>query len=113
MAKDRDYIRLIHSPQWLRLRRERLTEHPLCERCEADGYVTPASEIHHIRPVEYGINYAEKRRLMYDPANLMALCHDCHVRVHTEMGRSGREATRRRNAEQAAEAKRRLFGEDL
>lgn len=38
---------------------------------------------------------------MYDVKNLRALCHDCHVKEHTEMGRSGKEATRRRNAEQA------------
>lgn len=100
MAKDKDYRKLIHSPRWLKLRREILTAHPLCERCQADGYVTPASEVHHRKPVEEGMNYAEKRRLMYDPGNLCALCHDCHVRVHTEMGRSGKAATRRRNAEQ-------------
>lgn len=33
----------------------------------------------HIVPVDYGIDYNEKRRLMYDPDNLCALCHDCHV----------------------------------
>ena len=102
MAKDKDYRKLIHTPRWLRLRRDILTEHPLCERCEADGYVTPATEVHHRKPVEYGINYNEKYRLMYDPKNLCALCRDCHVKVHIEMGRSGKEATRRRNAEQVA-----------
>nr|DAN35901.1 MAG TPA: HNH endonuclease [Caudoviricetes sp.] len=99
MAKDNDYIRLIHTPRWLRLRRDILTAHPICERCEAEGYVTPATEVHHRKPVEHGVNYNEKYRLMYDPNNLCSLCHDCHVRVHTEMGRSGKEATRRRNAE--------------
>lgn len=102
MAKDKDYIKLIHTSRWLRLRRDVLTEHPLCERCEAEGYVTPATEVHHRRPVEEGINYAEKYRLMYNPDNLCALCHSCHVKVHTEMGRSGKEATKRRNAEKLA-----------
>lgn len=111
MAKDKDYNRLIHTKKWLLLRRTVLTEHPLCERCEAEGYVTPASEVHHRRPVEYGLNYAEKYRLMYDPLNLSPLCHDCHVKTHTEMGRSGKEATRRRNAEQVAAAARKFFGE--
>lgn len=102
MSKDQDYRRLIHSPRWVRLRRAMLTAHPLCQQCEAEGYVTPATEVHHRHPVEYGINYAEKRRLMYSPTNLMAVCHDCHVRLHTEMGRSGKEATRRKVDRQVA-----------
>ena len=109
MAKDNDYIKLIHTPRWLSLRREILSAHPLCERCEAEGYVTPATEVHHRRPVEYGLNYAEKRRLMYDANNLSALCHDCHVRTHTEMGRSGKEATRRRNTEQVTGVVKKFF----
>jgi len=46
---------------------------------------------------------------MYDPGNLMALCHDCHVKIHTEMGRSGKKATQRRNAEQIAGAIKKFF----
>lgn len=110
MAKDNDYKKLIHNRRWLELRREVLTAHPLCEKCEHDGYVTPATEVHHRRPVEYGINLNEKRRLMYDPANLMALCHNCHVQIHTDMGRAGREATKRRNDAQVAEAIKKFFG---
>ncbi len=99
MAKDKDYMKLINTSRWLRLRRDILTAHPLCERCEAEGYITPATEVHHRKPVEDGINYAEKHRLMYDPKNLCALCHDCHVKTHIEMGRSGKKAARRRNDE--------------
>lgn len=112
MAKDEDYKKLIHTPRWLRLRRAVLTAIPLCERCSAQGYITPATEVHHVRPVEYGVNYSEKSRLMYDPGNLRALCHDCHVKAHIEMGRSGKEATRRRNDEQLAGVIRLFFGED-
>lgn len=111
MAKDKDYIKLIHTPRWLRLRREILTAHPLCELCQADGYITPATEVHHVRPVEEAINYIGKRERMYDPSNLQALCHSCHVKVHTEMGRSGKEATRRRNAEQVAGVVKKFFGD--
>lgn len=110
MAKDKDYKKLINTRRWLELRKEVLTAHPLCEICERDGYVTPATEVHHRRPVEYGINLNEKRRLMYDPANLMALCHNCHVQIHTDMGRAGREATKRRNAAQVAETIKKIFG---
>lgn len=112
MAKDADYRRLIHTARWLRLRRDTLTAHPLCERCQADGYVTPATEVHHVRPVEYGLNYEEKKALMFNPSNLRALCHACHMLTHTEMGRSGKAATQRRNAEQVAGAIKKFFGED-
>lgn len=112
MAKDRDYNRLIHTMRWLRLRKAILTAHPLCERCEAEGFVTPSSEVHHIRPVEYGVNYADKHRLMFSPGNLRALCHDCHVKTHTEMGRSGKAATKRRTAEQVAGIVKRFFAAD-
>ena len=109
MAKDKVYIKLIHAPRWTELRRRVLSAQPLCERCKAEGIITAATVVHHITPVEYGMTYAEKRRLCYDPANLMALCHDCHVKTHTEMGRSGKAATQRRNAEQVAGIIKKFF----
>lgn len=99
MAKDKEYIRLIHTAKWVRLRRDKLTTHPLCERCEDIGRVTAATEVHHIIPVENGLTKAEKERLMYDPTNLRALCHDCHVKTHTEMGRCGRAQAQSRAKE--------------
>lgn len=109
MAKDEDYKRLIHSERWLKLRRDTLTRHPCCQRCAADGIVTPATEVHHVRPVEDAVSYREKVRLMYDPTNLRALCHNCHVLTHTEMGRSGKAATKRRNAEHVAAVVSKFF----
>ena len=109
MAKDKDYIKLIHTARWLRLRRDTITRHPLCEQCEEDGYVTPSVEVHHVVPVEYAVTYSEKERLMYDPANLRALCHDCHVKIHTDMGRSGKEATRKRNSERVEKIIKKYF----
>lgn len=111
MAKDKDYIALIHTTQWLNLRREKLTHNPLCERCEAEGFVTPATEVHHHRPVEYGAGYEEKRRLMFDQHNLVSLCHQCHVKEHIELGRSGRAATRRRIEQQVAGVIKKFFGD--
>ena len=110
MAKDKDYKRLIHTTRWLRLRASVITDHPLCERCEREGIVTAATEVHHRVPVEHGMNPREKERLMFDRLNLVALCHGCHVKEHTEMGRSGKEATRRRNEAQTAAAIARFFG---
>ncbi len=109
MTKDKDYNRLIHTVRWLKLRKSKLSDHPLCERCEEEGRITAATEVHHHVPVEYAITYAEKARLMYDPNNLRALCHNCHVKTHTEMGRSGRDATKRRTAEQVKKIVKKFF----
>jgi 5-methylcytosine-specific restriction protein A len=109
MAKDTDYIRMIHTSRWLRLRRDKLTKHPLCERCESEGYLTAATEVHHQIPVEYGVTCADKERLMFDYSNLRALCHNCHVEVHIQMGRSGKAATKRRNDEQVAAMIKKYF----
>lgn len=111
MERGKDYKRLIQSSEWRRLRAAVLTAHPLCRRCEADGLITAASEVHHIRPVDYGISLSDKRRLMFSPLNLMPLCHACHVAVHNEMGRSGRKAQQRRNDEQVKDVVREFFGE--
>lgn len=110
MAKDKDYQKLINTTKWLRLRRDILTKQPICQRCQAEGRLTAATEVHHVRPVEEAVTLAEKRQRMYDPTNLRALCHDCHVRTHTEAGRSGREATKKRNAEHVAQVIDKFFG---
>lgn len=95
MAKDKDYIALIHTTRWQKLRRAKLSGCPLCERCREEGRVRPAAEVHHVTPVEQGLNYREKQALMFDPHNLRSLCHACHVEAHKEMGRSGKAAARR------------------
>ena len=110
MAKDKEYNKLIHTGRWLRLRRDVLTAHPLCQRCEQEGKITPATEVHHVRPVEEAYSYSDKVQRMYDPHNLRALCDDCHVKTHTEQGRSGKEATKKRNAEQTRQVIEKFFG---
>lgn len=109
MAKDKTYIQLINTTRWLRLRRDTLTKHPLCQRCEAEGRITSATEVHHIRPVEEAVSMLDRRQRAYDPTNLRALCHDCHVKTHTELGRSGKEATKRRNEEHVKQITEKFF----
>lgn len=111
MAKDKEYRHLIHTSKWLRLRRDVLTAHPLCQRCEAEGRMTPATEVHHIHPVEEAFTRWERTQRMYDVHNLQALCHDCHVRTHTELGRSGKDATKKRNAKQIRQVIDKFFGD--
>lgn len=109
MAKDEEYRRLIQSATWRRLRHAVLSARPLCADCLDKGLAVPASEVHHTVPVESGCGPAEKRRLAYDPHNLRPLCHACHVAAHEALGRSGKEATRRKNAAQLESVKKRFF----
>lgn len=98
--------------RWQRLRKWKLGDCPLCERCAARGLTAAAVEVHHVRPVEWAVTASEKERLMFDAGNLEALCHRCHVETHTAMGRSGRERARKVNAEQTAAIIRRFYGEE-
>lgn len=111
MEKDSDYRKLIHKSRWLRLRKSVLSAHPLCESCEVRGEITPATEVHHVTPVSHGVTLADKERLMFNPLNLRALCHGCHVAAHMEMGRSGKAAAKRISSEHVDEINRRLYGE--
>lgn len=99
MAKDKDYIRMIHTARWVRLRRDKLSDHPLCERCQEQGRVTAATEVHHVIPVETALTAQDKERLMFDYFNLRALCHQCHVQTHIDMGRCGKTQARNRAKE--------------
>ena len=63
---------------WKRIRDRYAKEHPLCERCLAEGRITLMEEVHHIRPVSCGGTH--------DRANLMSLCRSCHNKIHLEIG---------------------------
>ena len=109
MAKDADYRRLIHTTRWVKLRREVLTAHPLCQRCLKEGRIKEATEVHHVRPVEEVVTFRDKQSLMFDVHNLCALCHDCHVLTHKELGRSGRRANTERKERQTQDIVNRFF----
>lgn len=96
MSNNKHYQKLIHTARWLKLRKERLSKHPICERCQEEGRNRLASEVHHIVPVETAVTPQDMERLMFDYFNLRALCHDCHVKTHVEMGRSGKPYAERK-----------------
>ncbi|WP_315170176.1 HNH endonuclease signature motif containing protein [Alloprevotella tannerae] len=100
MAKDATYKRLIQDKRWMRLRRAKLSETPLCERCTKEGRVRAATEVHHVVPIESAISEAEKTRLAYDFSNLQSLCRECHTKTHTEMGSRNRDFWKKRKAQQ-------------
>lgn len=63
---------------WKRIRDRYIAAHPLCEQCKKDGKLTPAEEIHHIKPLSQGGTHAEE--------NLMALCTSCHSEITAREG---------------------------
>jgi 5-methylcytosine-specific restriction protein A len=67
-----------YGRSWARIRAAFLSANPLCERCKRDGRLTPAEMVHHkVRLTDGGTN---------DWNNLMALCTECHSRLHAEQG---------------------------
>ena len=55
---------------WKRIRDRYIATHPLCEQCQREGRLTPAQEVHHIKPLADGGTH--------DTENLMSLCSSCH-----------------------------------
>lgn len=68
-----------------KLRQAYIMQHPLCEKCAEKGIVKPAEQVHHIKPILSGDSELESLALATDPKNLIALCEDCHTRLHIEM----------------------------
>ena len=63
---------------WQRVRDRVISAHPLCERCNERGRITPAQEVHHIVPLSQGGTH--------DETNLMALCTSCHSEITAREG---------------------------
>ena len=100
MSRHPYYIKLINSRKWVNLRLWKLSEAKyLCERCAAAGRTTPATEVHHITPVESGISDIQMKALCYNFDNLQALCHRCHKEAHKELQSYKKESIKERNKE--------------
>lgn len=60
------------TQRWKRLRRTKLQQQPLCEQCERDGRLKPATVVDHIIPVRLGGD-------PFPPLDRLAsLCASCH-----------------------------------
>lgn len=97
--RTKEYPRLMNSRAWRRLRASYLTAHPICQDCEAKGRTSPATEVHHILPIErYAGRPEEMKAIALDPYNLRALCHPCHVEAHkllsSQSAQQAKERTR-------------------
>lgn len=98
MSKDARYIELLNCRQWRALRAFILGRHPLCAICEKNGRLSVATEVHHAVPIETAPTYAEMRRLAYDPANLVPVCHECHAAEHKALQSKSKATLKKRDA---------------
>lgn len=85
-ATDTDYRAWLASRRWQKLRSWKLGCHPACEACEEKGLVVSATEVHHVKPVLSVEGREAREALMFDPGNIVALCHKCHVEAHRKLG---------------------------
>jgi 5-methylcytosine-specific restriction protein A len=63
---------------WRKIRAAFLAANPLCEVCQGEGRLTPATLAHHKSKLTDGGNN--------DWNNLQALCTECHSRLHAKVG---------------------------
>lgn len=76
---------MYNSIHWQKLRNMYIHEHPLCERCLANGRSVAAEEVHHKKPFSTGATIDERWSLLLDVNNLMSLCKDCHHAIHNDI----------------------------
>ena len=86
-ATDTDYRAWLASKRWQKLRAWKLGRHPSCEACEEKGLVVSATEVHQVTPVLNVEGREAREALMFDPGNVVALCHKCHVEAHIKLGK--------------------------
>ena len=97
LKRSADYKKLIQSRRWVLLRNEKLSKNAICENCLTNGLITPAKEVHHITPIDTGINKEHKKQLAYNYSNLQALCKNCHVQAHIELNSKSKKTIQERN----------------
>ena len=73
---------------WKRIRDRHITQHPLCERCQEEGRLVPAEEVHHI--VRLSPDNIWDTNITLNPDNLISLCKDCHFAEHKAEKEAGK-----------------------
>lgn len=84
-AKDKASI--YNSREWKDLRILKLRANPLCEKCEAEGYVKSAHCVHHKHPIEDSHSVQEMKHWAFMWDNLQSLCDECHAAIHKQQGK--------------------------
>lgn len=80
-----NYNKYYQSSKWKKLREWYKSIKPLCEVCERQNIVTPATECHHMHPFSNGITEEDKWNLLLNPYNLCNCCTHHHILFHKYM----------------------------
>jgi 5-methylcytosine-specific restriction protein A len=70
------------TQHWLRLRKQKLQDRPLCELCMELGYIEPATAVDHITPINKG---GDPYPALEALRSLCASCHNMKTR-HEQLG---------------------------
>lgn len=109
MSKNQDYKRMIQTKEWKVLRKKKIEANPLCEDCAERDVIEPATEVHHIIPVETAIDIDGMKSLMFDYNNLRSLCSGCHYSVHKRLGSKKKENVQENNRRVVERFKKRFM----
>ena len=76
--------KLYNLAQWKKVRQAYIMEHPLCERCLANGVVNGNNiQIHHKKsPFDEGLTEGERLERLLSWDNLETICAHCHGLEH-------------------------------
>lgn len=72
------------TKKWRDLRKAKLMQNPLCEKCFENGIITPAEDIHHIVSFVDITDNLRRLEIAYDFNNLQSLCKKCHQKIHNQ-----------------------------
>jgi 5-methylcytosine-specific restriction enzyme A len=85
-ARTKSHDNPYNNSRWRKLRASVLRAHPVCVACAAVKRITPSTTVDHIIP------HKGNWMLMWDPANLQALCQSCHSSAKQRQEHRGNEA---------------------
>ena len=74
-----------NSKRWKDLARLKKMMNPTCERCQEEGRITPAENIHHIKHIK--ITDIDRYHWL-DINNLLSVCIRCHNDLHDRGNKS-------------------------
>jgi len=77
------------TSQWLKVRKIKLQQSPICEECKKNGTIVVGKIVDHIVPIKLGGE-------PYDMDNLQTLCWSCHSRKSIQEGSRFGVQTRQR-----------------
>lgn len=75
-----EIAKLYRSTKWRKLRKQKIAQNPVCERCVKNGIYKPVEIVHHKEYVT-DKNYW-KDEVFFNIDNLESLCLDCHNTEH-------------------------------